>query len=125
MSALGGGQHLWDETGGAVISRVALRLPINNTLPPPEPFPFNPDALQALEEAREAEYAANIETISCTAVGAPGSADKLRRMAELLREAAIIIREVADDPAEMKRFDHWANVYDDPFRPDTFNKSPY
>ena len=105
----------------------ALRCVVDNTLPPPEPFPFNPEACAARELAWGKLDEAHRQMEHCwgSSLGAPGSAEKLHQVADCLQRAAAILAEIRQDPREQHRHEHWVDIYDNMRRPETFDKSPY
>jgi len=107
---------------GRQIAASYLRV-IDNTLSAPEPFPFNHDAIEALQQAWQAERDANL-SVYCDSIGAPGTIEKVRQITGLLKQVAEIAQSITDDPEECRRYEHWVDVYDNPLRPETFGKSP-
>jgi hypothetical protein len=102
------------------MSRAKLRIVADNTARS-NAFPFNHEAQDAWDEAADAARAADVgEGVARVSMGGPGSAEKLRRATELLRQAATIVQELRDCPEEDRRYAHWEDIYDNPRRRETF-----
>jgi hypothetical protein len=103
-----------------------LRLVVNN-VPPPVPFPFNPEAVKASNQVCAAYHQADpSDYISGSSVGATGTAEKFRTVMKLFEQAAALLQQIDDDPEEKQRYEHWEDIYDNPEdRPELFDKSPY